>query len=109
MDNEIQKFVNESFGEIRTVTINNESWFVVKDVCDILGIANLTDALNKGLEDFERARFNLSRHIAPDGTAHLQTRIYTDGISYITKLLRKYGYWEVVQYGVHKIISVKSN
>lgn len=61
MDNEIQKFVNESFGEIRTVTINSEPWFVAKDVCDILGIANPTDALNKGLEDFERTRFNLGR------------------------------------------------
>lgn len=61
MDNEIQKFVNDNFGEIRTVTINNEPWFVAKDVCDILGIANPTDALNKGLEDFERARFNLGR------------------------------------------------
>lgn len=61
MDNDIQKFVNDRFGEIRTVTINNEPWFVAKDVCDILGIANPTDALNKGLEDFERARFNLGR------------------------------------------------
>ena len=61
MDNEIQKFVNENFGEIRTVTINNEPWFVAKDVCDILGITNPSDALNKGLEDFERARFNLGR------------------------------------------------
>lgn len=33
--------------------------------------------------------------IAPDGAAHLQTRVYPDGISYITKLLRKYGYLEV--------------
>lgn len=61
MDNKIQKFVNKDFGEIRTVTIDNEPWFVAKDVCDILGIANPTDAVNKGLEDFERARFNLGR------------------------------------------------
>lgn len=33
--------------------------------------------------------------IAPDGTAHVQTRVKPDGISYITKLLRKYGYLEV--------------
>ena len=33
--------------------------------------------------------------IAPDGSAHLQTRVYPEGISYITKLLRKYGYLEV--------------
>lgn len=61
MDNQIQKFVNKDFGEIRTVTIDNEPWFVAKDVCDILGIANPTDAVNKSLENFERARFNLGR------------------------------------------------
>lgn len=60
MDNEIQKFVNDSFGEIRTVTINNEPWFVAKDVCDILGTTNPTMAM-EGLEDFERAKFNLGR------------------------------------------------
>lgn len=59
--NGIQEFVNKDFGTIRTVIIDNEPWFVAKDVCNILGIANPTDALNKGLEDFERARFNLGR------------------------------------------------
>ena len=57
----IEIFKNEEFGEIRTVTIDGEPWFVAKDVCNILGISNPTDALNKGLEDFERARFNLGR------------------------------------------------
>lgn len=60
MDNEIKKFVNEQFGEIRTVTINNEPWFVAKDVCDILGTTNPTMAM-EGLEDFERTKFNLGR------------------------------------------------
>lgn len=41
-----------------------------------------------------RGKFAAIPAIAPDGTAHLQTRIYPDGISYITKLLRKYGYLE---------------
>lgn len=61
MEDKIQVFQNEQFGEIRTVNYNGEPWFVAKDVCDILGISNPTDALNKGLEDFERARFNLGR------------------------------------------------
>ena len=43
------------------VHIDGEPWFVAKDVCNILGISNPTDALNKDLEDFERARFNLGR------------------------------------------------
>ena len=42
-----------------------------------------------------KGKFAAIPAIAPDGTAHLQTRIYPDGISYITKLLRKYGYLEV--------------
>ena len=45
---------------IRTATINNEPWFVAKDVCDALEISNPTDAL-KRLDDDERARFNLGR------------------------------------------------
>lgn len=60
MENEIQKFVNKQFGEIRTVTINGEPWFVAKDVCDILGTTNPTMAM-EGLENFERAKFNLGR------------------------------------------------
>ena len=42
-----------------------------------------------------KCKFTAIPAIAPDGTTHLQTRIYPDGISYITKLLRKYGYLEV--------------
>ena len=42
-----------------------------------------------------KGKFTSIPAIAPDGTAHLQTRVYPEGISYITKLLRKYGYLEV--------------
>lgn len=58
-ENEVTIFQNEKFGEIRTVVINEEPWFVAADVCKILDISNPTDALNKGLEDFEKARLNL--------------------------------------------------
>ena len=34
---ELQIFKNEEFGEVRTVTINNEPWFVGKDVATALG------------------------------------------------------------------------
>lgn len=44
-----------------------------------------------------KGKFTSVPAIAPDGVAHLQTRVYPDGISYITKLLRKYGYLEVAQ------------
>lgn len=56
----IKEFFNEKFGTIRTVDLNGETWFVAKDVCDILGTTNPTMAMD-GLEDFERAKFNLGR------------------------------------------------
>lgn len=63
MDNEsgqIEYFTNDKFGTVRTVTRNKEPWFVVKDVCDILGIQNVTQATQQ-LEDFERSMFNIGR------------------------------------------------
>lgn len=38
--NNLQIFKNADFGEIRTVTIDNEPWFVLKDVCSILGLTD---------------------------------------------------------------------
>ena len=58
--NEVEIFNNEEFGQIRTIVIDGEPWFVAKDVCDILGTTNPTMAM-EGLEDFERAKFNLGR------------------------------------------------
>ena len=56
--NEIQKFVNEEFGTIRTATINNELRFAAKDICDILGVTNTTMSL-KNLEYDEVTKLNL--------------------------------------------------
>ena len=44
--NELEIFKNEEFGEIRTVVIENELWFVGKDVTEILGYQNASKALN---------------------------------------------------------------
>ena len=37
MTNELEIFKNEEFGEIRTVIIDGEPWFVAKDIASILG------------------------------------------------------------------------
>lgn len=42
---EVKIFNNEEFGEIRTVTIDNEPWFVGKDVAEALGFTNSRDAI----------------------------------------------------------------
>lgn len=43
--NDLQIFNSEEFGEIRTITINNEPWFVGKDVAEALGYKNTKDAI----------------------------------------------------------------
>ena len=56
--NDLKIFKNETFGEIRTVTIDNEPWFVLKDVARALSIDNHKD-LHRRLDDDEVGRFGL--------------------------------------------------
>ena len=42
---ELQIFNSEEFGEIRTVQLNNETYFVGKDVATALGYANPKNAV----------------------------------------------------------------
>ena len=42
--NEMMTF-NFDGNSVRTVTVDNEPWFVAKDVCDTLGLTNITEAL----------------------------------------------------------------
>lgn len=44
--NELQVFNNDEFGSIRTVIIENEPWFVGKDVAEVLGYTNPSKALS---------------------------------------------------------------
>lgn len=47
MDNKIIAFTNPEFGEVRTLNIENEPWFVAADVCKALEIGNPTDAMRR--------------------------------------------------------------
>lgn len=63
MTSQIQKFVFPMTGqEVRIVDINGDPWWLLKDVCDILGIANSRDAADR-LDDDEKNTVVLS-----DGT-----------------------------------------
>lgn len=54
MNNEIQIFSNEEFGEIRTLAIDDEPWFVGKDVVEILGYTNPSKALADHVDDEDK-------------------------------------------------------
>ena len=60
MSTDIQVFQNQEFGELRTVVKGGEPWFVAKDVCAALEVANPTQAVGR-LDADERAMFNIGR------------------------------------------------
>ena len=50
---DIQLFNSAEFGELRAINRDGEPWFVAKDVCTALGVANSRDALAR-LDDDEK-------------------------------------------------------
>nr|DAP82537.1 MAG TPA: repressor domain protein [Caudoviricetes sp.] len=59
-DERFQIFSKENLGSVRTVLVNNEAWFCIKDICDILELTNPT-AVAQRLDEDERAKFSLGR------------------------------------------------
>ena len=52
--NELTVFNSEEFGEIRTVTIDNEIYFVGKDIAKALGFSNPRDAISTHVFDEDK-------------------------------------------------------
>lgn len=52
--NDIRIFNNDEFGRVRTVTIDNEPWFVGKDVAEALGYSNSRKALSDHVHDDDK-------------------------------------------------------
>lgn len=48
--NELQVFNNPEFGEVRTVQIDGEPWFVGKDIADVLGYKDSSDAMKRHVD-----------------------------------------------------------
>ena len=52
--NELQVFKNAEFGSVRTTVIDGESFFVGKDVAEILGYSNSRDAISKHVDEEDK-------------------------------------------------------
>ena len=52
--NELEIFKNEEFGEIRTVVIENEPWFVGKDVAVALGYKDTADSIKRHVDNEDK-------------------------------------------------------
>lgn len=57
--NELQVF-SYNGSQVRTIEKNGQAWWVLKDVCDVLGLSN-TRVVAERLDDDERSKLNLHR------------------------------------------------
>ena len=53
----IQIFQNEEFGNLTTITISDDVWFIGKEVAEKLGYANTKDALKKHIDTSDKQVF----------------------------------------------------
>ena len=54
MEQIIKIFENEEFGQVRTINIDGEPWFVGKDVAKILGYKDTSDAMRRHVDDEDK-------------------------------------------------------
>ena len=66
--NNLEIFKNEEFGEIRTITINEEAWFVGKDIAEVLGYAEPRSAVSKKVDAEDRG---VSKIATPSGVQNM--------------------------------------
>ena len=66
--NNLNIFYNPEFGNIRVLTIKNESYFVGKDVAFLLGYSNARDALRKHVDDEDK---DVAKCDTPSGTQEM--------------------------------------
>lgn len=52
-------FTNEEFGEVRTMVIEGEPWFVGRDVADILGYRNGSRDINRHVDEEDKRKIML--------------------------------------------------
>ena len=76
MNTSIQTFQHSDFGSIRTITINDEPWFVGKDVAQALGYGDTDQALRKHVD----AEDKLTRQIDGSGQGRNMTLINESGL-----------------------------
>ena len=53
-NNQVQVFNNAEFGDVRVIMQDGEPWFVGKDVAEILGYRNISDAILKHVDEDDK-------------------------------------------------------
>lgn len=83
--NEVEVFTHKDFGEIRTIQLNGEPWFVANDVMRVLEVSNSKDAI-RTLDDDEKSGVDI---IDPHGRKQKTNCISEAGLYSIILRSRK--------------------
>ena len=87
--NQLQIFSNPDFGEVRTLNIDGEPWFVAADVCNALDIGNPSQAISK-LDDDEKVTLTTNEgHSGKLGGAQMLNVISEAGLYSLIMKSRK--------------------
>ena len=78
---ELVKFTNEEFGEITTMEIDNEIWFLGKEIAITLGYSNERDAIKRHVDDEDKKTLKFK-----DCRDSLQSNLWAEG-DYTNKVL----------------------
>ena len=75
--NELKIFENKEFGQIRTVQLNNETYFVGKDIADTLGYQNGSRDINRHVDEEDRTKLMIF-----DGNQNKETIVINESGMY---------------------------
>lgn len=94
--NEIQIFNSPEFGQVRTLVIDNEPWFVGKDVADVLGYSNSRKALNDHVDAEDKNTVTIRDGITrgnPNQTVINESGLYSLVLSSKLPSAKKFKRW----------------
>jgi len=104
MNSNIQAFNYQGNREVRVIEQDGEPWFVAKDVCEILELGNITNAI-KSLDDDEKMTLNLSKgHSGERGGAQFMNIINEPGLYKLIFKSRKSEAKQFTRWVTHEVL-----
>ena len=92
--NELKVFQNKEFGEVRSLIIGSEPWFVGKDVTNILGYKNGSRDINRHVDEEDRGSTEM---VSPSGkqmtTIINESGLYSLILSSKLPTAKKFKHW----------------
>lgn len=91
---DLQIFSNEEFGEIRTVTIDNEPWFVGKDVAIALGYVDTNKAISMHVDNEDKLNDKTASSLGQRGGWFInESGLYSLILSSKLESAKKFKHW----------------